>query len=175
MYYTPSFVFVEHSVCHEPIFISINIYIYYIYITYTYIYIYTCSYTYILFICYIYMYVYIYVCMCVCIYIYRILWTNFSHEAILTRMFEICTYCVIYKLKVYLKSISSEVSIPSAEKVTWVDMYRKGRYKYFFSIGWENWAQHLSGMDVKFLVFLSRSLHVSLNRVLPSPYLRLHF
>ena len=38
-------------------------------------------------------------------------------------------------------------------------------------IGWENWAQHSSRMDVKFLVFLSRSLHVSLTGVLLSPYL----
>ena len=39
-YYAPSFVLVEHSVCHEPIFVLINIYVYIIidmYIYYLYI------------------------------------------------------------------------------------------------------------------------------------------
>ena len=32
-------------------------------------------------------------------------------------------------------------------------------------IGWENWAPHSNCMDAKFLVFLSRSYHVSLTEV----------
>ena len=40
MYYALCFVHVEHSVCHEPIFVLINIYIYILYICYIYIYIY---------------------------------------------------------------------------------------------------------------------------------------
>ena len=36
---------------------------------------------------------------------------------------------LLYKLDViYLKSISNDVSVPSAEKITLVDMYRKSRY-----------------------------------------------
>ena len=39
---------------------------------------------------------------------------------------------LLYKLGViYLKSISSDASVPSAEKITLVDMYRKSRYKDF--------------------------------------------
>ena len=39
---------------------------------------------------------------------------------------------LLYKLDIiYLKSISNDVSIPSAEKITLVDMYRKSRYKDF--------------------------------------------
>ena len=38
----------------------------------------------------------------------------------------------LYKLEViYLKSISNKVSVPSAEKITLLDMYQKGRYKDF--------------------------------------------
>ena len=39
---------------------------------------------------------------------------------------------LLYKLDViYLKSISSDVSVASAEKITLVDMYQKSRYKDF--------------------------------------------
>ena len=39
---------------------------------------------------------------------------------------------LLYKLDVmYLKSISNDVSVPSAEKITLVDRYRKSRYKDF--------------------------------------------
>ena len=39
---------------------------------------------------------------------------------------------LLYKLDViYLKSISNDVSVPSAEKITLVDVYRKSRYKDF--------------------------------------------
>ena len=38
----------------------------------------------------------------------------------------------LYKLDViYLKSISNKVSVPSAEKITLLDMYQKGRHKDF--------------------------------------------
>ena len=46
---------------------------------------------------------------------------------------------LLYKLDItYLKCISNEVRVPSAEKITLVDMYQKSRYKDFFTIGWEN-------------------------------------
>ena len=39
----------------------------------------------------------------------------------------------LYKLDViYLKSISNKVSVPSAEKITLLDMYQKGRHKDFW-------------------------------------------
>ena len=39
---------------------------------------------------------------------------------------------LLYKLDViYLKSISNEVSVPSAEKIKLVDIYQKSRYKDF--------------------------------------------
>ena len=39
---------------------------------------------------------------------------------------------LLYKLDViYSKSISSDVSVPAAEKITLVDMYRESKYKDF--------------------------------------------
>ena len=81
---------------------------------------------------------------------------------------------LLYKLDViYLKSISNEVSVPSSEKITLVDMYQKSRYRIFY-----NWLGKLSSAfkpyGCKVLVFLSRSLHVSLTRVMSCPYLCLH-
>ena len=41
-------------------------------------------------------------------------------------------FALLYKLDVtYSKSMSSDVSVPSAEKITLVDMYRESRYKDF--------------------------------------------
>ena len=78
---------------------------------------------------------------------------------------------LLYKLDViYSKSISNDVSVPSAEKITLVDMYQESRFKDFLLLVEKN----SSRMDVKFLVFLSRSLYVSLTGVLLSPYLFSH-
>ena len=47
-------------------------------------------------------------------------------------MFKICTIALLYKVDViYLNSISNEVSVPSAKKITLVNMYQKSRYKDF--------------------------------------------
>ena len=40
---------------------------------------------------------------------------------------------LLYKLDaIYLKSIFNDVSVPSTEKIMFVDMYRKSRYKDFW-------------------------------------------
>ena len=58
---------------------------------------------------------------------------------------------LVYKLDVkYLKSIFSGVSDPSAEKITLVTFIEKADLRIF---------------DLKFLVFVSRSLYVSLKGV----------
>ena len=60
------------------------------------------------------MYIYIYTYIYIYIYIY------------------ICIYIYIYIDVIYSKSITSDVSVPSAEKITLVDMYRKSRIFYYW-------------------------------------------
>ena len=98
---------------------------------------------------------YIYICVCVClsyiiyiIYIYKYMYdikfvqvrrdwankiTEFSQLVSAMRLFsgeflKFVQIALLYKLGViYLKDISSELSVPSTKKITLVYMYQKGR------------------------------------------------
>ena len=58
--------------------------------------------------------------------------TSFSHESVFGECLKFLQVALLYKLDIiYSKSISNDVSVPSAEKITLVGMYQKSRYKDF--------------------------------------------
>ena len=82
---------------------------------------------------YVYIYIYLFIYIYICVYI------NEKFPQLVSAMRLTSGECLIfvqfallYKLDViYSKSITNDVSVPSAEKITLVDMYRKSRYKDF--------------------------------------------
>ena len=73
------------------------------------------------------------------IYIYIYIYINAEFSQLVSAMrlssgecLKFVQVALLYKLDViYSKSISNDVSVPSAEKITLVDMYQESRYKDF--------------------------------------------